>query len=442
MTYQDAGLDARPLGRSRGPRILIQSGCYELDNLGDQSMLQAAIDRIRERIPDSRFLVLSRSGDGLRTLAPDAEAVLVENRSEWKWVRRAYLGARKTMPGLDPWIRRRLPRLFAKLLRLKAQSLVNHQALRDTEFIVLSGGGYFTDVFPGQAWSSLERLRAADAMGIPFAIVGHGFGPLRDPDLRAAARELIPRARLISVRERLASLPLLNDLGVDVSKVFVTGDDAVAHAWRARSETRGRQIGMNLRMAPYAGMREQDVVAVGEAFRAAVQSIGCDVVPLPVCVVASVESESDTTVASRIIGGLAGARIESPPPSTVGELIERVSTCRLVVTGSYHCAVFALSQGIPAVCIHNSEYYALKFQGLSDRFGAGCVVIDRSGDAFREKLREEITVCWRDADDLRPKLLHSARLQVEAGREAYDELCAIIARECGEFKRGQTGLVA
>ena len=228
------------------PRILIQSGCYELDNLGDQSMLQAAIDGIRERLPDARFSVLSRSDDYLKSLAPDAHRVAVENRSTWKWVRTAYLAARSTLPNLDPFIRHRFPRVHTRLLRLKARSLVNHEALRETQFMVLSGGGYFTDVFPGQAWSSLERIRAADAMGIPFAIVGHGFGPLRDPALLSAARELIPRARLISVRESLASLPILRDLGVDAAKVHVTGDDAVAHAWAAAGKQLGRSIGVNV----------------------------------------------------------------------------------------------------------------------------------------------------------------------------------------------------
>ena len=412
------------------PRILIQSGCYELDNLGDQSMLQAAIDGIRERLPNARFSVLSRSDDYLKRLAPDAHRVPVENRAAWKWVRSAYIAARKRMPNLDPLIRRRAPRVHARLLRLKARRLVNHNALRDTQFMVLSGGGYFTDVFPGQAWSSLERIRAADAMGIPFAIVGHGFGPLRDAALLRAARELIPRAKLISIREGLASLPILKDLGVDTARVLVTGDDAVAHAWRRAGDQPGRSIGVNLRVAGYAGTTDDDVLAVRDALRDAVANIDCELIPLAVCLARSVESESDASVATRIIDGLENARIGSSVPATVGGLIDRISECRLVVTGSYHCAVFALSQGIPAVCIHRSEYYALKFRGLADRFRVGCAVIDRSDTAFHGKLRDAIQESWRAADEVRPKLLRAAEQQVETGRQAYDALCNIIAEHC------------
>jgi colanic acid/amylovoran biosynthesis protein len=416
--------------RTVAPRILIQSGCYELDNLGDQSMLQAAIDGMRERLPNARFSVLSRSEDYLKRLAPDAHRVPVENRTTWKWIRSAYIGARSRLPNLDPFVRRRFPEVHARLLRLKARSLVNHAALRDTQFIVLSGGGYFTDVFPGQAWSSLERIRAADAMGIPFAIVGHGFGPLRDAALRTAARELIPRARLISIREKLASLPILKDLGVDTSKVLVTGDDAVAHAWRAAKKNSGRCIGVNLRVASYAGMTDDDVVAVRDAIRDAVATIDCDLIPLAVCLATTVESESDASVAARILDGLEHARIDSSVPATVGALIDRISECRLVVTGSYHCAVFALSQGIPSVCIHHSEYYALKFRGLADQFKIACAVIDRSDPAFHDLLRAAILESWRTADELRPELLPAAEKQVEAGSRAYDALCAIITAEC------------
>ncbi len=434
MLHGDPGLETPLVVGKVEPRILIQGGCYELDNLGDQSMLQAAIDRIRERLPNARFSVLWRSDDTLKELAPDAHRVPVENRKAWKWVRSAYIGLRKRMPDLDPFIRRRFPRVRDQLLRFKARRLVNHEALRDTQFMVLSGGGYFTDVFPGQAWSSLERIRVADAMGIPFAIVGHGFGPLRDTALRTAASELIPRARLISVRERLESIPILNDLGVDTTKVFVTGDDAVAHAWHAGVRRPGSCIGINLRVAPYAGMADDDVVAVRDAFRDAVASIDCELIPLAECVVKSVESDSDASVAARIIDGLGHARTGSAVPATVGALIDRVSECRLVVTGSYHCAVFALSQGIPSVCVHNCEYYALKFRGLADRFETGCVVIDRSDAAFHDQLRDAILQCWATADELRPKLLRAAEKQVEAGCQAYDTLCAIIAAECNPIE--------
>jgi colanic acid/amylovoran biosynthesis protein len=101
-------------------------------------------------------------------------------------------------------------------------------------------------------------------------------------------------------------------------------------------------------------------------------------------------------------------------------LIERVGACRAVVTGSYHAAVFALSQGIPAVCLFNCEYYEIKFRGLQAEFGTGCEVLDKSSHDFDERLVNAIEIAWTNAEGWRKGLLDSARRQVEAGHAAYD----------------------
>lgn len=429
MTHIRRELDAFVVRADVEPRILVQSGCYELDNLGDQSMLRAAIERLHERLPHARFSVLSRSSAGLKSLAPGAVAVPVENRKEWKWVRSAYLALRHAVPAADPMIRGRFPALFGKLLRLKANRLVNHDALRQTDFMLLSGGGYFTDVFPGQAWSALERIRAASAKGIPFAIVGHGFGPLGDRDLLKVATELIPAARLIALRERPASLSLLEKFGVDSDRIVVTGDDSVEQAWRMRKSTPGTALGVNLRVAGYAGTTNDDIAAVRDALRRLIPLIHPVFIPVPVCVVESVESASDTTIADRLIAGLPAAESNTAAPVTVESLIDRISHCRAIVTGSYHGAVFALSQGIPAICVENSAYYRTKFEGLADQFGTGCRIVSRSDHAFATRLGDAVLDVWTGADELRPHLLGAAARQVEAGRRAYDVLAEIIADE-------------
>ena len=415
------------------PRILVQSGCYDLDNLGDQSMMRSAIARIQERLPEAVFSVLCRSVEGLRSLAPGAHAVPVENRREWRLVRFVYLTVRRTVPAVDPFLRAHFPRLFHGLLRFKARKLVNHEILDETEFMIVSGGAYFTDVFTGQAWSSLERIRAANGLGIPFALVGQAFGPLTDPDIRQAAAELFPRARLIAVREREASLLLLRELGVSAERIFVTGDDSVEEAWRGRAAQAGSCIGVNFRLAHYAGTTAEDLVAMREALRITAAATQADLISLPVCVSESVESSSDAIVTECILEGLTSPRGEAVPTS-VSDLIARVSRCRVVATGSYHCAVFALSQGIPAVCVYKSDYYRMKFLGLKDMFGAGCEVISISSETFSDALANAMIEMWHDAPSLRPALISAAEAQIAAGRRAYDELCSIIAAECSRAR--------
>ena len=54
-----------------------------------------------------------------------------------------------------------------------------------------------------------------------------------------------------------------------------------------------------------------------------------------------------------------GASLETPQL-----VIDRVGECKVVVTGSYHGAVFALAQGIPVVALVKSPYYVNKMAGL------------------------------------------------------------------------------
>ena len=88
---------------------------------------------------------------------------------------------------------------------------------------------------------------------------------------------------------------------------------------------------------------------------------------LPISVSGVVESAPDTAVAEELISGPWASGLGEEEPCDPRAIIKRIGRCRVVVTGSYHVAVFALSQGIPAICLANSEYYEIKFRGLADQ---------------------------------------------------------------------------
>jgi polysaccharide pyruvyl transferase WcaK-like protein len=99
----------------------------------------------------------------------------------------------------------------------------------------------------------------------------------------------------------------------------------------------------------------------------------------------------------------------------------------VLVTGSYHAAVFALAQGIPAVCLALNPYYAQKFLGLADLFSEdGCVVVTRDSRGDISHLAERLTKAWETADEQRSGLLAAASAQVEAGRGAYERIRKLV----------------
>ena len=58
-----------------------------------------------------------------------------------------------------------------------------------------------------------------------------------------------------------------------------------------------------------------------------------------------------------------GADIVLHDLATPDALIAVVADCRVIVTGSYHAAVFGLARGVPAVCLTRLSYYDAKFAG-------------------------------------------------------------------------------
>jgi len=111
------------------------------------------------------------------------------------------------------------------------------------------------------------------------------------------------------------------------------------------------------------------------------------------------------------------------------KVIGQVSRCRIVVTGAYHSAVFALSQGIPTVCLAKSAYFVDKLMGLADQFGTGCEVVLLDSD-LAENLRACLEKTWNSALEVRPSLLAAAREQIRVGQDAYKRLgeIALISR--------------
>ena len=108
------------------------------------------------------------------------------------------------------------------------------------------------------------------------------------------------------------------------------------------------------------------------------------------------------------------------------EIIKKTGRCRLVVAGTFHTAVFALAQGIPAVGLVKSTHYMNKFSGLVDQFGAGCDVVCLDDERLGEKLADAIDRAWESAEQVRPQLLEAAIQQIELGRLAYQEIYELV----------------
>ena len=417
-------------------RILLDSGSYTLRNVGDTAMLQVAVDRLRRLWPSAEIHVLCASPDRLSRYVPDVEAVPPNGQRKWlEWSR---FPGRDRVPRtiaqrMDSGFRDRLPGLSDGLaFRRAKEHPTDHTDLQaflevadSADLLVLSGGGYMTDAFLGHATSALELLSRFQRRGAPTAMVGQGIGPLRDATLLARARATLPGVGLLGVREGRAARPFLDSVGVPRDRVHVTGDDAIEPAFLARPERLGTSLGVNVRVSSYSGVSRDLCVGLRTALRRAAEALGADLLPIPITIA---PSDSDVVSLTELLpqGGAEGewARGLDTPLS----VIRRVGECRVVVTGSYHAGVFALSQGIPVVGLALSDYYTDKFLGLADQFGPGCRLVPLDEPGMEEALPARIGELWREAEALRPALLAAASRQVEKGRDVYARLGSLTRR--------------
>ena len=107
---------------------------------------------------------------------------------------------------------------------------------------------------------------------------------------------------------------------------------------------------------------------------------------------------------------------------TPAELLDAVALCRVVITTSYHAAVFALARGIPVIGLTGSEYYDAKFEGLARAFAGALTVLPIREPELEQRLHEAIEHAWEVSDAARRRCWKEGLRQREAGRAFFDRV--------------------
>jgi polysaccharide pyruvyl transferase WcaK-like protein len=387
---------------SPAPTIHVLPSTFDCSNVGDVAMLKTTLSRLRDLWPQASLAVPTGDSLALHRHCPDAVAVCQP----------------RSLPRNPA---SRWPRVLRRLG-------VRHGAGRSgqigaaTRVVLASGAGGINDVFPSYARLVLASLEEGIERGLPTALFSQGLGPLSDPGLLSTARRVLPRVDLIALRERRTGPALLETIGVEPQRVRVTGDDAVSLAHERRPRVPGASLGINLRVSWNAEVDEADVAALRPVLHAFARQVDAPLLPLPIARKKGVDTLTLRSLLETAEGtdGGGGEALDTPEA-----VIEQASRCRVVVTGAYHAAVFALSQGIPAICLFRSAYFAGKFLGLQELFGEGCEVLAMEAD-WPSRLSARLAAIWENAPAWRESLLESAARQAAASRRAYGELRAIV----------------
>jgi polysaccharide pyruvyl transferase WcaK-like protein len=415
----------------------LNSGSAEYQNMGDVAMLQVAVARLLSLWPSATVEVLTESLSDLERYCPGATPLSRLGRDTWVGSRVLLGRFHRFLPTsvsvrLSAWKRVLTvwwPSLLKWMIHLRLGLRDGHgrkeamqmffDAMDQADLFVVCGSGGFADSCRTWNLSILGTVEAALQRGMTVALFGQGMGPLNDLDVISWAKHVLPRVNLISLRGGRGGPGLLEFLQVPQSKFLTTGDEAIDLSYEARAEQPGDAIGINLRVAAYAGVNSRKIEQVGAVVREFARGRGVSILPIPI---AFHEWANDQQTIREMLAGFDDGSDGGVSLDTPLKVVKQVSQCRLVVTGAYHAAVFALAQGIPVVCLSNSTYYSAKFQGLEDLFGCGCETVMLSDQNVSNNLSLAMEGMWRSAATVRRPLQEAAVRQIELSRSAYKQI--------------------
>jgi len=409
------------------PKILVEPSDTTLHNQGDTAMLCTALDRLRELWPDGEISVFSDDPAVLTRYCPHVLTLPTCGRHAFTAdIQSLPLFSRYLRP-IDGWLRRRWPEFAKRLVRsgrrvfagADADLRTYRETVERSDLLLVAGMGGLTDAFYEFALALLDSIELALDSRVTVVMVGQGIGPIDEPRLHARAAAVLPRVDLFALREGRAGAQLLRSFGVSDQRIEVTGDDAIEFARSKTPATPGNGLGVNVRAESYAGVDSKAAMRlIGPVVNAFARRHAAPIIPAPIT---SYGKGDDIDIARMLFPDALDCRVQTPY-----EAIAQVARCRIVMAGSYHAAVFALSMGIPVVALAGSEYYRDKMLGLADMFKLGCRVEFVGSPDFPARLDSALEELWTSAPDLRPLLLAAADRQIELVRAAYRRIHDIV----------------
>lgn len=412
--------------------------------MGDISMLQVAVDRLHDLFPNARLEVLTDSADNLARFCP--AAVPLENRGRALWFSNGVLPRRyaqfapewvvKFLIAVKRTIRSQYPTLLRTVLikRLKRQNRTEEaesvaifaRSLERADLILICGAGGFYDGCQGWNMDILDLIEASSQRNIPAVLLGQGFGPLTDPLVLKRAAKILPLASFITLRGGRGSLDLLRLIGIPESKVQTTGDEALELAYASRSRECGQALGINIRFLASAWTDQNDLESIRPVLHEFARCHNVPLIPLPIAM--HLGTRDDLAIKQLLIGfderSDGGESLDTPL-----KVIKQAARCRVVVTGAYHAAVFALAQGIPVIALAKSDYFAKKLLGLEDQFGEGCQTVLLTEPDLPRRLQSAIENAWQNAEKLREPIQTATLRQIELSRRSYGRLQSLVPCE-------------
>jgi polysaccharide pyruvyl transferase WcaK-like protein len=423
-------------------RILLENGTSEVRNLGDAAMLAEAYQCLRSEWPDAEIYVTTRRPDRLPRFCPGGVPVEIEGRRSLSvaWTPWRRIEARiPIIAGLTRSFRlmygNPLNRLWLILVCRHLQQSPKDvykflDLLQSVDLLVYAGGGYFNDEFRRFFFELVTVAEVVRHRCKPVIAFGQGIGPISSALDAHPVKTFVRNLTAIGTRENMTLRWVQPHLGRETLCVS-TGDDALLDPDLPLPGELGTGFGVNVRIASYSGIDPAELGPLREAVARFLEAkASAEIWSIPI-------KDTDERSTEQTLAGLPLKRCVAEKAATLRAIAE----CRVVLTGSYHAAVFSYALGVTVVGLAGNPYYQQKFAGVAERFGTTPLVYTPANGPNEKNdlniLDNLLNRAWEAAPKNRAPLIRARDEQIMTNRsfkrKVFDQIRAMI-QEGGHFR--------
>ena len=398
---------------------VLMVGGYGYGNLGDEAQLHTTWRQLEKAFPDRIVKVLTPNPESTRALhgctvgeAPRLAFFDVDTSPTYG------LGNRKRhmafiLRGISIYFNALLMRCGLPPFMLVSRRSALLDEIRNASMVFFCGGGYLTGATRSRLWDGALLGRLAHLFRVPLVLSGQTMGLWGGRFSRFLAHWGFSNARLIGLRDPVASPKDLEEAGIHGDHVMVTHDDALFSATANRQVLESvlekcglspddRDLNYRVFQFHYWGMNspERRIQALDQA-AAIVRLMRADGVPLVLV--------SMTPVDDIALGDLQRRCPDLELPAIIGERDFRVvrsviGNAKICVAMKHHPLVFALGEGAPVISLARGSYYVHKNSGLLKLYNLSHFCLNLEYPDYLESFRELLDEVEREDSQLRRRI--------------------------------------
>jgi polysaccharide pyruvyl transferase WcaK-like protein len=265
-------------------------------------------------------------------------------------------------------------------------------ALSAADAAIVSGGGNLSSTWPELLRQRVAFAAACRERSVPLIVTGQTVGPNLSDEDAAGIDRVLASSDWFGARERdtldllLQRFPGCASVGYQVDDTFGLRDRRPADETLSALEP-GGYVALSLDSSYGSDEGRGDVNAIVAQVAQVARSVQKPVVFVPHLGHLGGTTGADADLGRRVctLLELAGAQALLAPVLVGAEAAWIGRRAYLVVSARYHPLVFATSAAVPAIGIHRDEYMRVKLHGALAHVGAGDWVLSAE-DAARGQL--------------------------------------------------------